>query len=131
MVSVKYLAAGIQLSMGTVTVKFLADVTTDKTFCITQNYDTDIVFDLDGHTLSGNLDVPVAEMDIIYDPTGIAIQNGTIQNTGSGAALKLSCGVTTLNNVNVVGNLLLTGRFIGSTNYKPTFLGGGEFSRIT
>ena len=119
------------IMVGTVTVKFLTDVTTDKTFRITQISDTEFIFDLDGHTLSGNLDVPVAEMDFLYGTSSVAIQNGTFQNTGSGAALKLSYGATTLKNVNVTGNLILTGRLLSSASYVPTFLGGGEFSKIT
>ena len=116
----------------TVTVKFLTDVTVTETFTISKCY-TRIILDLNGHTISGNLDVPVVDVNYMYgNPKDhcIAIQNGSIQNTGTGAALKLSFGTTTLEDVDIKGDTALTREFINSSNYTPTFLGGGSFTRI-
>ena len=116
----------------TVPVKFLKDVTATETLKISK-CSTRIILDLDGHTISGNLDVPVVDVNYTYGLANshcIAIQNGTIENTGTGAALKLSCGATTLEDVDIKGDTVFTLLFFNSSNYTPTFLGGGSFTRI-
>ena len=115
----------------TVTVEFLSDVTTDTTFLIGRCY-TYVTLDLNGHTISGELSgSPVAEVNYDYGVQRVIIQNGTIENTAeNGTALQLSSGATTLENVDVKGNLALTYRFASGANYTPTFLGGGSFTRI-
>ena len=115
----------------TVTVEFLSDVTTDTSFRIEQCL-TYATLDLDGHTISGELSgSPVAEVNYLYGVHCVIIQNGTIENTAeNGTALQLSSGATTLENVDVKGNLALTYTFASSANYTPTFLGGGSFTRI-
>ena len=121
----------IDPSYETVTVKFLKDVTVTETLTISQ-CNTRIILDLDGHTISGNLDVPMVDVNYTYGPSShcIAIQNGTIENTGTGAALKFSNGATTLEDVAVKGDMIFTLLFFNSSNYTPTFLGGGSFTRI-
>lgn len=92
-------------------------------------FNSDITFDLNGKTLSGNLEESLFKID--HDVLCVfAIQNGTIRNTGSGAALELSERWITLENVDVFGDTFLTEDFIRSTKYIPTFLGGGTFTRI-
>ena len=115
----------------TVNVEFLSDVTTDKSFCINQCF-TRVTLDLNGHTISGELSgSPVAEVDFGYGTQRVIIQNGTIENTAeNGTALQLSNGATTLEHMNVKGDLVLTSKFACSTNYTPTFLGGGTFTKI-
>ena len=115
----------------TVTVEFLSDVTTDTSFRIEQCL-TYATLDLDGHTISGELSgSPVAEVNYLYGVHCVIIQNGTIENTAeNGTALQLSSGATTLENVDVKGDLALTYTFASSANYTPTFLGGGSFTRI-
>ncbi len=115
----------------TVYVEFLSDVTTDTPFCIKQCF-TYATLDLNGHTISGKLsDSPVAEVDYDYGVQRVIIQNGTIENTAeNGTALRLSSGATTLENVNVKGNLALASAFVSNPNYIPTFLGGGSFTKI-
>ena len=115
----------------TVTVEFLSDVTTDTSFRIEQCL-TYATLDLDGHTISGELSgSPVAEVNYLYGVHCVIIQNGTIENTAeNGTALQLSSGATTLENVDVKGDLALTYTFASSANYTPTFLGGGSFTKI-
>ncbi len=115
----------------TVYVEFLSDVTTDTPFCIKQCF-TYATLDLNGHTISGKLsDSPVSEVDYDYGVQRVIIQNGTIENTAeNGTALRLSSGATTLENVNVKGNLALASAFVSNPNYIPTFLGGGSFTKI-
>ena len=127
------------LDYSSVTVKFLTDVTVTEPLTFSQ-CDTHVILDLDGHTISGKLDTPMIDVNFsygggvgagnVYVLHCIAFQNGTIENTGSGAALRLSCGATTLENVNVNGDLVLTSKFASSTSYTPTFLGGGTFTKI-
>ena len=127
------------LDYSSVTVKFLTDVTVTDPLTFSQ-CDTHVILDLDGHTISGKLDTPMIDVNFsygggvgagnVYVLHCIAFQNGTIENTGSGAALRLSCGATTLENVNVNGDLVLTSKFASSTSYTPTFLGGGTFTKI-
>ncbi len=129
----------IYLSYPSVTVKFLTDVTVTEPVTIGQ-CSTHINLDLDGHTISGELDTdPMIEANFgygggfvngVYVLQCIAFQNGTIENTGSGAAIRLSGGATTLENVDVKGDLALTCNFAGRDNYTPTFLGGGSFTKI-
>ena len=115
----------------TVTVEFLSDVTTDTPFRINQCL-TLVTLDLNGHTISGELSSsPVAEVNYEYGTQRVILQNGTIENTAkNGTALQLSGGATTLENVNVKGDLVLTYNFAGRASYIPTFLGGGSFTRI-
>ncbi len=114
----------------TVTIEFLTDVKTDKALSI-EHCNTYIILDLNGHTISGKLDnAPLVEVKHNYGIHRLAIQNGTIQNTGTGAALQLSSGATTLEDVDVKGDLALAYTFANSVNYTPTFLGGGSFTRI-
>ena len=130
----------IYQSYPSVTVTFLTDVTVTEPVKISQ-CSTHINLDLDGHTISGALDTnPMIEVSFVYGVGGvidgvlvphcIAIQNGTIENTGTGAALQLSNGATTLENVNVKGDMTLAYQFASSGNYIPTFLGGGSFTKI-
>ena len=123
----------------TIHVKFCRDVELTKTFTFNL-CNTHVILDLNGHTISGNLDKPMIEVDFVYGQTPgngvtvlhcIAFQNGTIKNTGAGAALQLSGGAVTLEKVNVTGDLALAYNFAGRSNsYTPTFLGGGTFTRI-
>ena len=114
----------------TINVKFLSDVTTDKPFCINQCF-TCVTLDLNGHTISGELSgSPVAEVNFGYGTQRVIIQNGTIENTAeNGAALRLSDGATTLENVNAKGDLILTSKFVENGNYTPTFLNSTPFVR--
>lgn len=82
------------------------------------------------HTISGALDEALFQVSYLYGTEVFAIQNGTIQNSGSGAALLLDNGKTTVQNVNVIGDTELTARLVSSTNYVPTFIGGGTFTQI-
>ena len=120
-------------------ITFLSDIELEETLEIRQCA-THVFLDLDGHTISGKLDTPMIETNFGYGvatsedgthiPHCIAFQNGTIENTGSGAALQLSGGATTLENVDVKGDLALNYTFASSANYTATFLGGGSFTRI-
>ena len=111
------------------TVTFLCDVTVDKTFLI-DNYYTNIIIDLNGHTLSGALDGPVITANFVSGTGTIDFKNGKIVNTGSGEAIRLAKGKVTLENVDVTGDLSLTHDFVNSRSYIPTFLGGGSFTKI-
>ena len=111
------------------TVTFLCDVTVDKTFLI-DSYYTNIIIDLNGHTLSGALDDPVITANFVSGTGTIAFKNGKIVNTGSGEAIRLAKGKVTLENVDVTGDLSLTPDFVNSRSYIPTFLGGGSFTKI-
>ena len=111
------------------TVTFLCDVTVDKTFLI-DRYFTNIIIDLNGHTLSGDLDGPVITANFVSGPATIVFKNGKIVNTGNGEAIRLAKGRVTLENVDVTGDLSLTYDFVDSRSYIPTFLGGGSFTKI-
>ena len=111
------------------TVTFLCDVTVDKTFLI-DNYYTNIIIDLNGHTLSGALDDPIITANFVSGTGTIVFKNGKIVNTGSGEAIRLAKGKVTLENVDVTGDLSLTYNFVNSLSYIPTFLGGGSFTKI-
>ena len=111
------------------TVTFLCDVTVDKTFLI-DNYFTNIIIDLNGHTLSGALDDPIITANFVSGTGTIVFKNGKIVNTGSGEAIRLAKGKVTLENVDVTGDLSLTPDFVNSRSYIPTFLGGGSFTKI-
>ena len=111
------------------TVTFLCDVTVDKTFLI-DNYYTNIIIDLNGHTLSGALDDPIITANFVSGTGTIVFKNGKIVNTGNGEAIRLAKGKVTLENVDVTGDLSLTYDFVNSRSYIPTFLGGGSFTKI-
>ena len=111
------------------TVTFLCDVTVDKTFLI-DNYYTNIIIDLNGHTLSGALDDPIITANFVSGTGTIVFKNGKIVNTGNGEAIRLAKGKVTLENVDVTGDLSLTYDFVNSLSYIPTFLGGGSFTKI-
>ena len=111
------------------TVTFLCDVTVDKTFLI-DSYYTNIIIDLNGHTLSGALDDPIITANFVSGTGTIVFKNGKIVNTGSGEAIRLAKGKVTLENVDVTGDLSLTYDFVNSRSYIPTFLGGGSFTKI-
>ena len=111
------------------TVTFLCDVIVDKTFLI-DNYYTNIIIDLNGHTLSGALDGPVITANFVSGTGTIDFKNGKIVNTGNGEAIRLAKGKVTLENVDVTGDLSLTYDFVNSLSYIPTFLGGGSFTKI-
>lgn len=111
------------------TVTFLCDVTVDQTFLI-DNYYTNIIIDLNGHTLSGALDGPVITANFVSGTGTIDFKNGKIVNTGDGEAIRLAKGKVTLENVDVTGDLSLTHDFVNSRSYIPTFLGGGSFTKI-
>ena len=111
------------------TVTFLCDVTVDKTFLI-DRYFTNIIIDLNGHTLSGDLDDPIITANFVSGPATIVFKNGKIVNTGNGEAIRLANGRVTLENVDVTGDLSLTYDFVDSRSYIPTFLGGGSFTKI-
>lgn len=101
----------------------------DQTFLI-DNYYTNIIIDLNGHTLSGALDGPVITANFVSGTGTIVFKNGKIVNTGSGEAIRLARGKVTLENVDVTGDLSLTYNFVNSLSYIPTFLGGGSFTKI-
>ena len=111
------------------TVTFLCDVTVDKTFLIDRYY-TNIIIDLNGHTLSGALDDPIITANFVSGTGTIVFKNGKIVNTGNGEAIRLAKGKVTLENVDVTGDLSLTYDFVNSRSYIPTFLGGGSFTKI-
>ena len=111
------------------TVTFLCDVTVDKTFLIDRYY-TNIIIDLNGHTLSGALDDPIITANFVSGTGTIVFKNGKIVNTGNGEAIRLAKGKVTLENVDVTGDLSLTYDFVNSLSYIPTFLGGGSFTKI-
>ena len=129
----------IAQSLPTVTVKFLQNVEVTKTLKFSK-CNTHIILDLNGHTIYGDLTSdPVVEVNYNYglaDEHCITFRNGTIKNTAkNGTALKLSGGATTLEDVNVQGDLVLTRSFATSESYTPTFCrsssgGIGSFTRI-
>ena len=111
------------------TVTFLSDVTVDKTFLINQ-YFAQIFLDLNGHTLSGKLQEPIITANFSAGNPIIAIRNGTIENTGTGEAIRLECGRVTLENVNVTGDMAIAYQYVNGSMYTAPFLGGGSFTRI-
>ena len=111
------------------TVTFLSDVTVDKTFLINQ-YFAQIFLDLNGHTLSGELQDPIITANFSAGNPIIAIRNGTIENTGTGEAIRLEQGRVTLENVNVTGDMAIAYQYVNGSMYTAPFLGGGSFTRI-
>ena len=111
------------------TVTFLSDVTVDKTFLIDQ-YFAQIFLDLNGHTLSGELQEPIITANFSAGNPIIAIRNGTIENTGTGEAIRLERGRVTLENVNVTGDMAIAYQYVNGSMYTAPFLGGGSFTRI-
>lgn len=119
------------------TVTFLRDVTVEKTFII-NNYFAHIILDLNGHTLSGNLDTPLITAE--FGPLASAsvdFKNGRIVNTGTGDAIYLAEGRVTMENLDVTGRTGIkygypyyAGENCTSSNYHPTFLIGSHFSEI-
>ena len=115
----------------TTTITLLDDATITSPLTFPNVLLGDIIFDLDGHTLSGDIaDGPIIDVN----PTTIrkiGIQNGTIINTHEdGRAIYLSDGKLTLKDVNATGDVVLGEIYGSSGNYVPTFLGGGTFSKI-
>ena len=119
------------------TVTFLSDVTVEKTFII-NNYFTHIILDLNGHTLSGNLDSPLitAEFGSLASAS-VDFKNGRIVNTGTGDAIYLAKGRVTLEGLDVIGRVGIKYGYpyyadenCTSSNYHPTFLAGSHFSEI-
>ncbi len=115
------------------TFTLLKDVKLDKQLTLTavQLSDKPFYLDLDGHTLSGELDDQ--PLILISPPTVSEVKfwNGTVRNDGSGAAMRLEDGMVMLQDLNVTGDVVLKGSFYSSTgNYIPTFRGGGTFSKI-
>ena len=111
------------------TVTFLSDVTVDKTFLI-DKYFAQIFLDLNGHTLSGELQEPIITANFSAGNPIIAIRNGTIENTGTGEAIRLEWGRVTLENVNVTGDMAIAYQYVNGSMYTAPFLGGGSFTRI-
>ena len=111
------------------TVTFLSDVTVDKTFLINQ-YFAQIFLDLNGHTLSGKLQEPIITANFSAGNPIIAIRNGTIENTGTGEAIRLEQGRVTLENVNVTGDMAIAYQYVNGSMYTAPFLGGGSFTSI-
>ncbi len=115
----------------TTTITLLDDATITSPLTFPNVLLGDIIFDLDGHTLSGDIaDGPIIDVN----PTTIrkiGIQNGTIINTHEdGRAIYLADGKLTLKDISATGDVVL-GKIYNSTgNYVPTFLGGGTFSKI-
>lgn len=115
----------------TTTITLLDDATITSPLTFPNVLLGDIIFDLDGHTLSGDIaDAPIIDVN----PTtvrSIHIQNGTIKNTHEGGrAIYFGDGKLTLKDVSATGDVVL-GKIYGSSgNYVPTFLGGGTFSKI-
>lgn len=115
----------------TTTITLLDDATITSPLTFTNVLLGDIILDLDGHTLSGDIaDAPIIDVN----PTtvrSIHIQNGTIKNTHEGGrAIYFGDGKLTLKDVSATGDVVL-GKIYGSSgNYVPTFLGGGTFSKI-
>ena len=115
----------------TTTITLLDDATITSPLTFTNVLLGDIILDLDGHTLSGDIaDAPIIDVNPATIRS-IHIQNGTIKNTHEGGrAIYLSDGKLTLKDVSATGDVVL-GRIYGSSgNYVPTFLGGGTFSKI-
>ena len=108
------------------TVTFLSDVTVDKRFLI-DKYFAQIFLDLNGHTLSGELQEPIITANF---SAGNPIINGTIENTGTGEAIRLEWGRVTLENVNVTGDMAIAYQYVNGSMYTAPFLGGGSFTRI-
>ncbi len=127
--AVEYATTRVGDEFGAMTVTLLRDVTLEQPICVDTCY-IDVNLELDGHTISGALDDALFQVTYLYGNEVFAIQNGTIQNSGSGDALLLDSGRTTLQNVNVIGDTVLTGKLVISTNYVPTFIGGGTFTQI-
>lgn len=127
--AVEYATTRVGEELGAMTVTLLRDVTLEQPLCVDTCY-IDVILELDGHTISGALDEALFQVSYLYGTEVFAIQNGTIQNSGSGAALLLDNGKTTVQNVNVIGDTELTARLVSSTNYVPTFIGGGTFTQI-
>ena len=111
------------------TVTFLSDVTVDKTFLI-DKYFAQIFLDLNGHTLSGELQEPIITANFSAGNPIIAIRNGAIENTGTGEAIRLEWGRVTLENVNVTGDMAIAYQYVNGSMYTAPFLGGGSFTRI-
>ena len=121
----------VRWNSGTYTVTFLKNVGLTETYTFEENR-SDVVFDLAGHAIRGCVENgPVLVMDYGYGTDYISIQNGTIENTATGGiALQLCTGKTTLKNVNVTDDTILTCQFVTGANYTATFLGGGSFAKI-
>ena len=115
----------------TTTITLLDDATITSPLTFTNVLLGDIILDLDGHTLSGDIaDGPI----INVNPTTIRkirIQNGTIINTHKGGrAIYLDDGKLTLKDISATGDVVLGPIYNSTGNYVPTFLGGGTFSKI-
>ena len=120
---------GIDDTITTITLLDDATITSPLTF--TNVLLGDLIFDLGGHTLSGDIaDGPIIDVKLTT-VRKLHIQNGTIENTSEGGrAIYLADGKLTLKDVNATGDIVL-GKIYGSSgNYVPTFLGGGTFSKI-
>lgn len=114
----------------TVVITMLKDVELTETLKFSRCY-TNVVLDLNGKTLSGNLEDALVDVDYGFIlGASIFIKNGTITNTGNGAALRLASGKTMLQDVDVNGDIIFTGSFITYTDHMPVFFGGGTFSGI-
>lgn len=114
----------------TVVITMLKDVELTETLKFSRCY-TNVVLDLNGKTLSGNLEDALVAVDYGFSSeASILIQNGTIRNTGNGAALRLVDGKTMLKDVDVGGDIFITDKFITYEYHMPVFFGGGTFSRI-
>ena len=127
--AVEYATTRVGEEFGAMTVTLLRDVTLEQPINVDTCY-IDVILELDGHTISGALDEALFQVSYLYGTEVFAIQNGTIRNSGNGAALLLDYGKTTVQNVNVIGDTELTGKFVDSSNYVPTFIGGGTFTQI-
>lgn len=103
----------VRWNSGTYTVTFLKNVGLTETYTFEENR-SDVVFDLAGHAIRGCVENgPVLVMDYGYGTDYISIQNGTIESTTTGGvALQLCTGKTTLKNVNVTGDTILTCQFV-------------------
>lgn len=114
----------------TVVITMLKDVELTETLQFSRCY-TNLVLDLNGKTLSGNLESPLVAVDYSFiSGASILIKNGTIRNTGNGAAFRLVDGKTMLEDVDVSGDIIFTDSFITYKYHMPVFCGGGTFSGI-
>lgn len=114
----------------TVVITMLKDVELTETLQFSRCY-TNVVLDLNGKTLSGNLEDALVDVDYgIRTGASILIKNGAIRNTGNGAALRLVDGKTMLQDVDVSGDIIFTDSFITYKYHMPVFCGGGTFSGI-
>ena len=114
----------------TVVFTMLKDVELTETLKFSKCY-TNVVLDLNGKTLSGDLEDTLFAVDYGFiSETSLLIKNGTIRNTGNGAALRLVDGKTMLKDVDVNGDIIFTGSFITYKYHMPVFFGGGTFSSI-